>query len=44
MMLSFADSSELAYKGLDGIPLWLLVGIAIAAFIVFGITQARKRK
>ncbi|WP_449216197.1 hypothetical protein [Streptomyces alfalfae] len=44
MMLPSADSSELAHKGLDGIPLWLLAGVAVAAFIIFGITQARKRR
>ncbi|GEK01718.1 hypothetical protein ACWER6_18370 [Streptomyces sp. NPDC004009] len=36
--------TSLAYKGLDGIPLWVLFGIAIVAFIVFGVTQARKKK
>ncbi|CAM5372892.1 hypothetical protein SALBM135S_02979 [Streptomyces alboniger] len=43
-MLSSADSSELAYKGLGGVPLWLLVGIVVVVFIGFGITQARKGK
>ncbi|MER6037093.1 hypothetical protein ABT133_24790 [Streptomyces sp. NPDC001835] len=36
--------TSLAYKGLDGVPLWLLFGIAIVAFIVFGVVQARKKK
>ncbi|MFF1447712.1 hypothetical protein ACFVYF_06105 [Streptomyces sp. NPDC058274] len=43
-MQSTAASNVLAYKGLDGVPLWLLCGIAILAFIVFGIAQARKKK
>jgi hypothetical protein len=38
------DSTVLAYKGLDGIPLWLLFGIAILAFVIFGAAQIRKRK
>ncbi|GGX81114.1 hypothetical protein [Streptomyces fructofermentans] len=43
-MRSSAGSTVLAYKGLDGIPLWVLFAVAIAAFVVFGVVQARKRK
>ncbi|MFC8290209.1 hypothetical protein ACFUJ0_00045 [Streptomyces sp. NPDC057242] len=43
-MQSATDTAVLAYKGLDGVPLWLLFGIAILAFVIFGIAQARKRK
>jgi hypothetical protein len=39
-----ADTNVLAYRGLDGVPLWLLFGIAILVFVVFGVVQARKRK
>ncbi|MGW7264903.1 hypothetical protein [Streptomyces sp. NPDC054842] len=43
-MRSTAESTVLAYKGLDGVPLWLVFGIAILAFIVFTVAHARKRK
>ncbi|MEU3861923.1 hypothetical protein AB0F03_31945 [Streptomyces sp. NPDC028722] len=39
-----ADQTVLAYKGMDGVPLWVLFGIAILGFIAFGVAQARKRK
>jgi hypothetical protein len=41
---STTDSTVLAYKGLDGVPSWLLFGIAILAFVAFGAAQIRKRK
>ncbi|MFJ8593559.1 hypothetical protein [Streptomyces sp. NPDC093598] len=44
LVQSPTDSTVLAYKGLDGIPLWLLFGIAILAFVIFGAAQIRKRK
>ncbi|MEU7283053.1 hypothetical protein AB0A69_30370 [Streptomyces sp. NPDC045431] len=47
MMLSdiaVGGASPLAYKGLDGIPLWVLFGIAVLAFVILGVVQARKRK
>lgn len=43
-MRSSIDSDVLAYKGLDGVPLWVLFGIAVLAFVVIGVVQARKRK
>ncbi|MFJ8053533.1 hypothetical protein [Streptomyces luteogriseus] len=43
-MHSPIGSTVLAYKGLDGVPLWLLFGIAILAFVIFGAAQIRKRK
>ncbi|MEU1042350.1 hypothetical protein ACFYP4_05165 [Streptomyces sp. NPDC005551] len=43
-MQSTAASTELAYKGLGGVPLWLLFVIVILAFIAFGVAQARKKK
>ncbi|MEC7054777.1 hypothetical protein RFN57_21155 [Streptomyces violaceochromogenes] len=38
------DPTVLAYKGLDGLPLWLLFGIVVLAFVIFGAAQIRKRK
>lgn len=43
-MHSHIASTSLAYKGLDGVPVWLSFGIVIVAFIIFGVTQVRKRK
>ncbi|MET7595744.1 hypothetical protein ACWERY_06665 [Streptomyces sp. NPDC004082] len=43
-MQSTAESTVIAYKGLDGVPLWLVFGIAILAFIALAVAQARKRK
>jgi hypothetical protein len=43
-MRSSGTPVTLAYKGLDGVPLWLLFGIAILAFIIFGVVQSRKNK
>ncbi|MEV0125148.1 hypothetical protein AB0I16_27045 [Streptomyces sp. NPDC050703] len=37
-------SAELAYKGLGGVPLWLLAVIAVVGLIAFGITQTRRRR
>lgn len=41
---STTDATVLAYKGLDGVPLWLLSGIAVLALVIFGAAQIRKRK
>ncbi|MFB6849464.1 hypothetical protein ACFCXS_32040 [Streptomyces sp. NPDC056373] len=43
-MRSSTDATVLAYKGLDGVPLWLLSGIAVLAFVILGATWIRKRK
>lgn len=43
-MRSAADKTVMAYKGLDGAPLWLLFGIAVLALVVLAIAQTRKRK
>ncbi len=42
--MRYSAATSLAYKGLGGVPLWLLFGIAIVAFIAFGVVQARKKK
>ncbi len=41
---STTDATVLAYKGLDGVPLWLLSGIAVLALVIFGAVQIRKRR
>ncbi|MFG2811318.1 hypothetical protein [Streptomyces massasporeus] len=41
---STTDATVLAYKGLDGVPLWLLSGIAVLSFVIFGAVQIRKRR
>jgi hypothetical protein len=41
---STAAPTVLAYKGLDGVPSWLVFGIVILAFIVLGVAQARKKQ
>ncbi|MEV5440480.1 hypothetical protein AB0K80_31390 [Streptomyces sp. NPDC052682] len=43
-MHAHTDSMSLAYKGLDGVHLWLLFGVAILAFVIFGAAQIRKRR
>ncbi|MEU0896534.1 hypothetical protein [Streptomyces massasporeus] len=43
-MPSTTDATVLAYKGLDGVPLRLLSGIAVLALVIFGAAQIRKRK
>lgn len=40
---STTDATVLAYKGLDGIPLWLLFGIAALALVILGAARLRKR-
>ncbi|MFF7239952.1 hypothetical protein [Streptomyces collinus] len=42
--MQHSAETSLAYKGLDGVPLWLLFGVAMVAFIVFGVVQARRKK
>ncbi|GAA5080082.1 hypothetical protein [Streptomyces sp. SID10815] len=37
------DSTVLAYKGLSGIPLWLLVGIAVIVLVAFAIRSRNGR-
>ncbi|MFJ4359050.1 hypothetical protein ACIP25_22590 [Streptomyces massasporeus] len=41
---STTDATVLAYKGLDGVPLWLLFGIAVLALVILGAARIRKRK
>ncbi|MEU1916230.1 hypothetical protein [Streptomyces massasporeus] len=43
-MPSTTDATVLAYKGLDGVPLWLLFGIAVLALVILGAARIRKRK
>lgn len=42
-MHPIADSTVLAYKGLSGIPLWLLIGIAVIALVAFAVRSRRGR-
>lgn len=44
VLVQHSAETSLAYKGLDGVPLWLLFGVAMVAFIVFGVVQARRKK
>ncbi|MFI7140067.1 hypothetical protein ACIBQ5_20655 [Streptomyces massasporeus] len=43
-MPSTTDATVLAHKGLDGIPLWLLFGIAVLALVIVGAARLRKRR
>ncbi|WP_037670636.1 hypothetical protein [Streptomyces griseus] len=36
-------SGMLAYKGMDGIPLWLSFGIVVIAFVAFAVGSRRKK-
>ncbi|MGW9451053.1 hypothetical protein [Streptomyces sp. NPDC055632] len=37
------DSTVLAYKGLGGVPIWLLVGIAVIALVAFAVKSRGRR-
>lgn len=37
------DSTVLAYKGLSGVPLWLVVGIAVIALVTFAVRSRKGR-
>lgn len=35
------ESTTLAYKGLDGMPMWILVGIVIVLFVGFAVGKRK---
>lgn len=37
------EQTTLAYKGLDGVPMWILVGIVIVLFVGFAVSKRKGR-